>query len=131
MTLSSCQRMLAALGLAVLGCSCQQHILSTSRSGGAVGTRTYHDSVVHLGQVDPAYRPYFQSQQGANYSLEDQRKAYLAAAQTARTPVRETDYRPGDIRKKKLAVAPKKRSAKSPIKKRTAAKKPAGSKKKS
>ena len=89
---------------AAVCCSCQQNVMPTvGRSGGSVGTRTYADSVVHIGQVDPAYRPYFQSQNGANYSLADQRKAYLAAAQTARTPVRESDYRPSDERKKSVA----------------------------
>lgn len=95
-------RLVATLCLAALGCSCQQHVLSGS---GSVGHRTYADSVVHLGQVDPAYRPYFQAQHGANYSLADQRKAYLAAAQTARTPVREADYHPGDIRKRKALAS--------------------------
>lgn len=88
--------------------------MPTGRSG-AVGTRTYADSVVHLGQVDPAYRPYFQAQHGANYSIADQRKAYLAAAQTARTPVRETDYHPGDIRKKKVAAKSTKRTGKAAV----------------
>ena len=74
--------------------------MTPSSGRGSVGSRTYSDSVVHIGQVDPAYRQFFQSQNGANYSLSDQRKAYIAATQTARTPVRESDYRPGDVRKK-------------------------------
>lgn len=103
----------AALGvLAMLCCSCQQHVMASSRAGAGVGTRTYADSVVHIGQVDPAYRPYFQSQNGANYSIADQRKAYLAAAQTARTPVRESDYHPGNVRKKSVATKSKARSSK-------------------
>lgn len=77
----------------VAGCccvACQQ----TPPPGGSVGVRNYSDAVVHIGQVDPAYQAYFRDQNAANYSLSDQRKAYIAAAQTARTPVRESDYRP-------------------------------------
>lgn len=47
----------------------------------------YSDAVVTLSQVDPAYRPYFQAQNGANFSAEEQRAALAAAAKTARTPV--------------------------------------------
>lgn len=83
---------------AIICCSCQQHTLP--QRGGSVGVRTYSDAVVHLGQVDPQYQAYFRDQDAANYSLADQRKAYLAAAQTARTPVREADYRPADVRKR-------------------------------
>lgn len=75
--------------------SCQQG----PPAGGSVGVRTYSDAVVHIGQVDPAYRAYFREQNAANYSLSDQRRAYIAAAQTARTPVRASDYRPGDVRR--------------------------------
>lgn len=76
------------------GVSCQQSL----PPGGSVGVRNYSDAVVHIGQVDPAYQAYFRSQNAANYSLSDQRKAYFAAAQTARTPVRESDYRPSVVR---------------------------------
>lgn len=105
------------LAMAALCCSCQQYVMTPNRGGASVGMRTYADSVVHIGQVDPAYRPYFQSQNGANYSLSDQRKAYIAATETARTPVRESDYRPGVARKKspakgKAALAKKKSPAK-------------------
>lgn len=86
----------AALG-AMLCCSCQQSAVA------GVGVRNYSDAVVHIGQVDPAYRAYFRDQDASNYSLSDQRKAYLAAAQTARTPVRESDYRPSDIRRRAIA----------------------------
>ena len=89
--------------VAALCCSCQQYVMTPNRERGNVGSRTYSDAVVHIGQVDPAYRPYFQSQNGANYSLSEQRKAFLAAAQTARTPVRETDYRPAPVRSKSTA----------------------------
>lgn len=47
----------------------------------------YSDAVVTLSQVDPAYRPYFQAQNGANFSAAEQRAALAAAAKTARTPV--------------------------------------------
>lgn len=93
----------AAALAAALCCSCQQ----TAVGGVPAGVRNYSDAVVHIGQVDPAYRDYFRSQNAANYSLGEQRKAYLAAAQVARTPVRASDYRPGDIRsvaKKKVAA---------------------------
>lgn len=82
--------------VASMACAaCQQ----TLPSGGGVGVRNYNDAVVHIGQVDPAYRAYFRDQNAANYSLSDQRKAYIAAAQTARTPVRDSDYRPSSSRK--------------------------------
>lgn len=70
----------AALLAVLLLPACQQQ-------GGGAGLRTYPDAVVNINQVDPAYRPFFTSQHGANYTLSDQRKAYLAAARTARTPV--------------------------------------------
>lgn len=76
----------AALLAALLLPACQQ--------GGNAGLRTYPDAVVNINQVDPAYRPFFTSQHGANYTLSDQRKAYLAAARTARTPVPKYAPRP-------------------------------------
>ncbi len=54
--------------------------------------RDYADAVTNINQVDPYYRAYFRSQNGSNYTLADQRAAYLAAMQTARTPVRASDY---------------------------------------
>lgn len=65
-------------------CSCQQGILSPV-DGSA--SRDYPDAVTRLSQVDPYYRAAFRSQQKENFSLADQRKAFLAARQTARTPV--------------------------------------------
>ncbi len=53
--------------------------------------RDYSDAVTNINQVDPRYRPYFRSQNGSNFSLADQRKAYFAALETARTPVRRMD----------------------------------------
>ena len=86
--------------LSALLCSCQQAV--TPR-GSSVGVRNYSDAVVHINQVDPAYRAYFRAQDASNYSLSDQRKAYIAATQTARTPVLASDYRPGDIRRTAVA----------------------------
>ncbi len=53
--------------------------------------RDYSDAVTNINQVDPRYRPHFRSQNGSNFALEDQRKAYFAALKTARTPVRRMD----------------------------------------
>lgn len=89
-----------AIGAAIC-CSCQQN---TAPRGVSVGVRNYSDAVVHINQVDPAYRAYFRDQDAANYSLSDQRKAYMAAAEVARTPVRESDYRPGATRKKSVVT---------------------------
>ncbi len=55
--------------------------------------KDYPDAVTCLSQVDPYYRDFFRAQNGSNYTLADQRRAYLAAMQTARTPVRASDYR--------------------------------------
>lgn len=85
-------------------CSCQQQAVSAPR-GASVGVRNYSDAVVHINQVDPAYRAYFREQDASNYSLSDQRKAYIAATEVARTPVRESDYRPADIRRQRRGVA--------------------------
>ena len=93
-----------AIPVVMLVVSCQQG----PPPGGSVGVRTYSDAVVHIGQVDPAYQAYFQEQNAANYSPSDQRRAYIAAAQTARTPVRASDYHPGDVRR--VASRGKKRS---------------------
>ncbi len=56
--------------------------------------KDYADAVTSLSQVDPYYRGFFRAQNGSNYSLSDQRRAYIAAMQTARTPVRASEYRP-------------------------------------
>ncbi len=86
--------------------SCQQTPPPPAQS---VGLRNYSDAVVNINQVDPAYRAYFRAQNAANYSLSDQRRAYYAAARTARTPVRASDYRPGDVRR--VAKSSDKRAA--------------------
>lgn len=97
-------RKLIVIPMVMVVASCQQG----PPPGGSVGVRNYSDAVVHIGQVDPAYRAYFQGQNAANYSLSDQRRAYVAAAQTARTPVRASDYRPGNTRR--IASRGKKRT---------------------
>ncbi len=89
------RRVILALPVVAVVVSCQQG----PPPRGSLGVRTYSDAVVHIGQVDPAYQAYFRPQNAANYSLNDQRRAYMAAAQTARTPVRASDYHPGDVRR--------------------------------
>lgn len=114
----------------------------------------YSDAVVTLSQVDPAYRPYFQAQNGANFSAEEQRAALAAAAKTARTPVptsmslparKQLAARTSTTAGKKLAAAKSKAAAKNktaagskktakpaakkPVAKKTTAKKPAAKKK--
>ena len=93
--MSKIRRIMLFLPVVAVVVSCQQGL----PPGGSVGVRTYSDAVVHIGQVDPAYQAYFRAQNAANYSLSDQRRAYIAAAQTARTPVRASDYHPGDVRR--------------------------------
>ena len=66
------------LGLLMMACS---------QNDGSAAWRSYPDAVVNINQVDPAYRGYFRSQHGSNYSLRDQREAFMAATRTARTPV--------------------------------------------
>lgn len=62
-------------------------LVACSQDDDSNAWRTYPDAVVNINQVDPEYRAYFRAQHGANYSLRDQREAFLAAARTARTPV--------------------------------------------
>lgn len=92
-----------AVALTMLLTACQQQLFV---SGGSLGLRDYPDAVVHINQVDPAYRAHFAQQHGASYSLSDQRKAFSRARETARTPVRESAYRPAQ-------AAPRKKSARS------------------
>lgn len=47
----------------------------------------YPDAVTNINQVDPAYRAFFRAQNGRNFSMDDQRKALVAAVKTSRTPV--------------------------------------------
>lgn len=48
---------------------------------------TYPDAVTNINQVAPAYRAHFRAQHAPNFSRAEQRRALLAAIQTARTPV--------------------------------------------
>ena len=62
-------------------------VLASCQSDPGVRYANFPDAVTNISQVDPAYRKYFASQQGSNYSAADQRKALAAAIRTARTPV--------------------------------------------
>lgn len=62
-------------------------VLTSCQRTPAVRYANFPDAVTNINQVDPAYRKYFVSQQGRNYSAADQRKALAAAIRTARTPV--------------------------------------------
>ena len=62
-------------------------LVACAHNDGSAAWRSYPDAVVNINQVDPAYRAYFRSQHGSNYSLRDQREAFMAATRTARTPV--------------------------------------------
>lgn len=61
--------------------------LTSCQSDPGVKYANFPDAVTNINQVDPAYRKYFEAQQGRNYSAADQRKALAAAIRTARTPV--------------------------------------------
>lgn len=115
---------LAALLCMLLG-ACQHQFVS----GGSLGLRDYPDSVVHINQVDPAYRGYFAEQHGSSFSLSDQRKAFTQARQTARTPVKESAYRPAKASPRKSSARGRKASARG--KKSTAHRKSSVGKKKS
>lgn len=94
----------------VLLFACQQPYYGS----GNVGVKDHSDAVVHINQVDPAYRKYFASQHDSNFSIQDQRKAFFEAVKTSKTPVQH------DARE--MAVANKKKTAskKSSKKKSTA-----------
>ena len=62
-------------------------LLTSCQSDRGMKYHNFPDAVTNINQVDPAYRKYFASQQGRNYSAEDQRKALAAAIRTSRTPV--------------------------------------------
>ncbi len=83
--MNNCFFSVLALMLTMLFVSCSGNVPPMQRD--------YADAVTSINQVDPYYRAYFRSQNGSNYTLADQRRAYLAAMQTARTPVRASDYR--------------------------------------
>ncbi len=68
--------------LALVAC-----LFTACQTGGGIKYANFPDAVTNINQVDPAYRKYFASQQGRNYSADDQRRALAAAIRTARTPV--------------------------------------------
>lgn len=79
-------------------------LVACSQNDGSAAWRSYPDAVVNINQVDPAYRAYFRSQQGSNYSLRDQREAFMAATRTARTPVPKYVPRQAEARPKKTTA---------------------------
>lgn len=85
---TTAQQFLSAILIAVvalLGTACQQPYYGS----GNVGVKDHSDAVVHINQVDPAYRGYFADQHDSNYSLQDQRKAFFEAVKTSKTPVQQ------------------------------------------
>ena len=96
MTRGRKERCLLMLLICLVLSACQTQFVS----GGSLGLRDYPDSVVHINQVA--------AQHGASYSLSDQRKAFSAARETARTPVRESAYRPARTAPRKKVTSRKK-----------------------
>lgn len=99
---------IGAIVAACLFSSCQQGVLSGYSGSPAV--RDSRDSVTRLAQVDPYYRGAFVSQQGSNFSLAEQRKAFFAARKTASTPVPKSMPR-GKVATRKKATKSGKRIA--------------------
>ncbi len=91
------------LGLLMMACS---------QNDASAAWRSYPDAVVNINQVDPAYRGYFRSQHGSNYSLRDQREAFMAATRTARTPVPKYVPRQAESKPKKSTARRGKTAAK-------------------
>ncbi len=87
-------------------------MLLVSCSGGTPPMqRDYADAVTNINQVDPYYRSFFRSQNSSNYTLDDQRRAYVAAMQTARTPVRARDYQQRATQTRLASRSPRKVSS--------------------
>jgi len=103
-------------------------LVACSQDDDSNAWRTYPDAVVNINQVDPEYRAYFRAQHGANYSLRDQREAFLAAARTARTPVPK--YVPQQPAAKKKKSTTRRGKAKAGKKSKARGKSKAGAKKK-
>lgn len=102
-------------------------LVACSQDDDSNAWRTYPDAVVNINQVDPEYRAYFRAQHGANYSLRDQREAFLAAARTARTPVPKYVPQQPAVKKK---TATRRGKAKAGKKSKARGKSKAGAKKK-
>lgn len=115
---TSAQQFLSAIIVAVmalLGTACQQPYYGS----GNVGVKDHSDAVVHINQVDPAYRGYFADQHDSNYSLQDQRKAFFEAVKTSKTPVQQdAKHMRAAKPKKKAARKPASRSSKKKVVKR-------------
>lgn len=101
--------------VALLGAACQQPYYGS----GNVGVKDHSDAVVHINQVDPAYRGYFADQHDSNYSLQDQRKAFFEAVKTSKTPVQQdAKHMRAAKQKKKAARKTTSRSSKKKVVKR-------------
>ena len=115
---TSAQQFLSAIIVAVmalLGTACQQPYYGS----GNVGVKDHSDAVVHINQVDPAYRGYFADQHDSNYSLQDQRKAFFEAVKTSKTPVQQdAKHMRAEKPKKKAARKTASRSSKKKVVKR-------------
>ncbi|MBE6417089.1 MAG: hypothetical protein E7033_01330 [Akkermansiaceae bacterium] len=100
--------------------SCQQPYYGS----GNVGVKDHSDAVVHINQVDPAYRGYFADQHDSNFSLKDQRKAFYEAVKTSKTPVQQ-DARHMSANSKKKVTRKKssRRSSKKVVKRKSSSKK--------
>ncbi|MBE6435276.1 MAG: hypothetical protein E7030_03630 [Akkermansiaceae bacterium] len=101
--------------VALLGAACQQPYYGS----GNVGVKDHSDAVVHINQVDPAYRGYFADQHDSNYSLQDQRKAFFEAVKTSKTPVyQDAKHMKAASSKKKVTRKKSTRSSKKKVVKR-------------
>lgn len=110
--------LLTAIPLSVGLYSCEQPYYGS----GNVGVRDHSDAVVHINQVDPAYRKHFVDQHDSNYSLSDQRKAYFEAVKNSKKPVQhDAAYASSKSSKKKASS--KKSSKKKVVKRKTTTKK--------
>lgn len=109
------------LGLFAL-VSCQQPYYGS----GNVGVKDHSDAVVHINQVDPAYREYFADQHGSNFSLKDQRKAFYEAVKTSKTPVQQdARHMSANSKKKVTRKQSSRRSSKKVVKRKSSSKKSA------
>ena len=114
--------------------ACQQPYYGS----GNVGVKDHSDAVVHINQVDPAYRKYFASQHDSNFPLQDQRKAFFEAVKTSKTPVQHDAREMAANANKKKASTKKSASKKTKratkkkvVKRKTPTKKPESKKKSS
>lgn len=128
---TTAQQFLSAILIAVvalLGTACQQPYYGS----GNVGVKDHSDAVVHINQVDPAYRGYFADQHDSNYSLQDQRKAFFEAVKTSKTPVQQDakHMRAANPQKKATRKTASRSSKKKVVKRKSTSKSKAKPKKK-